>query len=128
MIRDASPEDIEPIRQFLTAHGWEQRVGDALQFADLIRRSQRTAVKIQDGEVIGFARAITDGLSNGYLSMVAVSSAHRRQGIGRALIEHIVGDDPKLTWVLRAGRDGAAEFFAALGFEPSTCAMERRRA
>lgn len=127
VIHDLQPRDAEAVRVFLAAHGWSQRVGTAEQFAELVARSQRTAVKFVDGQVVGFARAITDGISNGYLSMVAVAPAHRRQGIGRALIEHIMGDDPKITWVLRAGREGAAEFFAALGFEPSSAAMERLR-
>ena len=49
------------------------------------------------------------------------------QGIGRALVEHITGDDLRITWVLRAGREGAIEFFAKLGFQVSSVAMERLR-
>jgi len=127
MIRDALPEEAEPIRLFLAANGWAHRVEDAPRFAQLLQQSQRTAVCMDDGAVIGFARAITDGLSNGYLSMVVVASGHRRQGVGRALVEHITRDTPDITWVLRAGRDGAAEFFSALGFQPSLVAMERCR-
>ena len=127
MIRDALPEDVEPIRLFLAANGWAHRVEDAPRFAQLLQQSQRTAVCVDDGTVIGFARAITDELSNGYLSMVVVASGHRRQGVGRGLVEHVTRGGADITWVLRAGRDGAAEFFAALGFEPSLVAMERCR-
>jgi ribosomal protein S18 acetylase RimI-like enzyme len=77
--------------------------------------------------VVGFARAITDGLSNGYLSMVVVAPEFRRQGVGRTLVEEVTAGSPAITWVLRAGREGANEFFARLGFEPSTVAMERKR-
>lgn len=127
-IQSIEPGQIEAVRQFLCANGWDRRVGDAAQFASLIRASQRTAVAIDaTGEVVGFARAITDGLSNGYLSMVAVAPAHRRRGIGRRLVEHIMGSRPDLTWVLRAGREGAVEFFGALGFSVSTVAMEKLR-
>ena len=127
MIRDASPEDAEPIRRFLAANGWAHRVQDAQRFAQLLQQSQRTAVCVDDGTVVGFARAITDGLSNGYLSMVVVASGYRRQGVGRALVDHITRDSPDITWVIRAGRDGAAEFLSTLGFEPSLVAMERCR-
>ena len=62
-----------------------------------------------------------------YLSMVAVAHGHRCRGLGRALVEHIIGDDADITWVLRAGREGAVEFFNKLGFSASTDAMERKR-
>lgn len=127
-IRDVEAGEIGAIRQLLIANGWGHRVGNAEEFAALIRAGQRTAVAIDStGAVVGFARAITDGISNGYLSMVVVAAAHRRKGIGRRLVEHITGPDSGITWVLRAGREGAVEFFASLGFRVSTIAMERPR-
>jgi GNAT superfamily N-acetyltransferase len=82
---------------------------------------------VENEEIVGFARAISDGLSNGYLSMVVVAEPFRRKGIGQALVQHIVGSETDITWVLRAGRPGAAEFFAKLGFRASSVAMERPR-
>jgi len=35
-------------------------------------------------------------------------------------------EDENVTWVLRAGR-GSSPFWSAVGFEPSTIAMERTR-
>ena len=95
--------------------------------AGLIAASQRTAVVVEAQQIIGFARAITDGISNGYLSMVVVAEPFRRQGVGQALIQHIVGEEESITWVLRAGREGAPEFFAKLGFVEATVAMEWKR-
>ena len=127
LIRDVKPEEVESVRQFLCANGWAQRVDDAHAFALLIGNSQRTAVAVLDRRIVGFARAITDGMSNGYISMVAVSPEHRLRGVGRALIEHVTGNDGRITWVLRAGRDGASAFFEKLGFQVSSMAMERLR-
>ena len=95
--------------------------------AGLIAASQRTAVAVEVQQIIGFARAITDGISNGYLSMVVVAEPFRRQGVGQVLIKHIVGEEESITWVLRAGREGAPEFFAKLGFVEFTVAMELKR-
>jgi hypothetical protein len=47
--------------------------------------------------------------------------------VGRALAEEIMRGDDAVTWVLRAGREGADAFFATLGFVGSTVAMERTR-
>ena len=126
-IRNLQAAEIEPVRQFLAANGWAHRVGTAEDFATLVENSQRAAVAFVEQEIVGFARGITDGLSNGYLSMVVVSPAHRRQGIGRALVGHVMGSNPNITWVLRAGRVGAFAFFSTLGFSVSTVAMERER-
>lgn len=126
-VRDLQPAETQSVQQFLGQHGWDHRTGSAEHFAQLIEHSQRTAVAVQGERIIGFARGITDGLSNGYLSMVVVDEQHRRAGIGRALVEHIMGDNPGITWVLRAGREGAETFFASLGFETSVIAMERPR-
>ncbi|UEB94993.1 GNAT family N-acetyltransferase [Pseudomonas sp. HN2] len=126
-VRDLHPGETESARLFLDQHGWGHRTGDADTFARLIHNSQRTAVALAGEQIVGFARAITDEVSNGYLSMVVVDDQHRRKGIGRALVEHVMGNDPAITWVLRAGREGAEAFFASLGFQKSVIAMERPR-
>ncbi|MFJ2540360.1 GNAT family N-acetyltransferase [Pseudomonas sp. NPDC087614] len=126
-VRDLMPAEVEATRLFLGQHGWGHRTGSSEHFAQLIENSQRTAVALHDGQIIGFARGITDGLSNGYLSMVVVDDQHRRKGVGRALVEHVMGDNPDITWMLRAGRESAEAFFASLGFEASLIAMERPR-
>jgi GNAT superfamily N-acetyltransferase len=60
--------------------------------------------------------------------MVAVAPERRKQGIGRALVEQLMSEDPdeRITWVLRAGRNSTA-FWERLGFSKSAIAMERVR-
>lgn len=112
----------------LCAEGWAHRIRSQEQLEALVANSQRVAVAVAPtGELVGFARALTDGLSNGYLSMVVVASPWRRRGVGRAMVGAITQGEPGITWVLRAGREGAADFFGRLGFVPSTEAMERKR-
>jgi ribosomal protein S18 acetylase RimI-like enzyme len=77
--------------------------------------------------VVGFCRGVTDDLSNGYLSMLVVSQEHRLSGIGSRLVRSLVEGEPSVTWVLRAERPGARQFFEKLGFSESVTAMERKR-
>ncbi|QHC97545.1 GNAT family N-acetyltransferase [Pseudomonas sp. R84] len=126
-VRDLLSDEVESVRLFLGQHGWGHRTGSSEHFAQLIEHSQRTAIALLGAQIVGFARGITDGLSNGYLSMVVVDGEYRPTGTGRRLVEHVMGDNPDITWVLRAGREGAEAFFARLGFETSVIAMERPR-
>jgi predicted N-acetyltransferase YhbS len=125
--RPATPDDYEAVRQFLAAAGWRHRVSDAAKFKKMMEHTTRTIVAIDDGRVVGFARALCDEVSNGYISMVAVAEERRGQGIGREMVRRLIKEDAGITWVLRAGR-GSETFWEKLGFKASEIAMERVRA
>lgn len=125
--RSITPADYEPVRRFLAETGWQHRVSDPEPFREMMEKSDRTVVAWDDSRIVGFARALCDGVSNGYISMVAVAPDRRGQGIGRNLVECLIGDDLNITWVLRAGR-GSGGFWEKIGFKGSELAMERVRA
>jgi predicted N-acetyltransferase YhbS len=125
--RPAQPEDYEAIRQFLAVAGWQERVRSSERFRRMMEKTNRSVVAWDGGRIVGFARALCDEVSNGYISMVAVAADRRKMGIGRKLIEHLIEDDGgRITWVLRAGR-GSEGFWEKLRFKASRVAMEKER-
>lgn len=71
-----------------------------------------TVVALDGDEVVGFAYLQSDGHIQAHLSQMAVRASHRRQGIGRALLEYAA----PLTGAQRIDlvTDTADEFYASL--------------
>jgi len=126
IFRPITPEDYESVRQFLSEAGWQHRVFDPERFKRMLENTNRTVAAIDGSRIVGFARALCDEVSNGYISMVAVAADRRGQGIGRELVRQLIKDDAGITWVLRAGRRSKG-FWERIGFQSSEIAMERVR-
>ena len=121
-----TPDDYEPVRQFLSEMGWHHRVADPEKFKAMTESTSRTVVAVDGSRIVGFARALCDEVSNGYISMVGVAADKRGQGIGCELVRQLIEEDAGITWVLRAGR-GSSKFWERMGFRLSETAMERVR-
>ncbi len=73
----------------------------------------------ENGAQVGFARAVTDGVTFAWIADVFVVASHRRRGLGRRLIEAVL-DHPEIRAsrnVLLATAD-AHGLYARYGFAP----------
>ena len=54
------------------------------------------------GEMVGFARAFSDGFASAYLADVFVLPAHRGRGVAQQLVRAVVeeGPRPRMRWML----------------------------
>ena len=103
---------------------WRRREDVELQF----RSAWRVIGAYVEGgdELVGFARAVSDGVSDAYLADVYVAPSHRGRGVGGRMVEAMVeeGLGARFRWFLST-RDGQ-ELYSRHGFgTPDERVMER---
>ena len=110
------------------AVGWQKRTADRERLAQLVRGAL-WIVSAWDGvRRAGFARAISDGAFNAYISTVAVLPDYQRRGIGREIVRRLIEGHGGIQFVLHAN-EAAYPFYLHLdlGFEPFENVLARRR-
>lgn len=78
------------------------------------------------GHMVGFARALSDGVALAYLADVYVLEDHRGRGLGRALLQEMIEDGPGkgFRWLLHTA--DAHGLYRQFGFTaPDATIMER---
>jgi GNAT superfamily N-acetyltransferase len=83
----------------------------------------------QNGALVAFARAVSDGVAFAYLADVFVLGPHRGRGLGKRLMSRMIDEGPgrDFRWVLFTG--DAHTLYTQFGFEdPDATAMVRRAA
>lgn len=80
----------------------------------------------ESGRLVGFARALSDGLALAYLADVFVDPDHRGAGLGVALVKAMIDDGPgaHFRWMLHTA--DAHDLYRKFGFaEPDRTYLER---
>jgi GNAT superfamily N-acetyltransferase len=72
-----------------------------------------------DDELVGFARAITDGIRHAYVEDVVVAHEQRRTGVGRALVSGLLELLEPLAVVTVCCPPDLVPFYGSSGFETS---------
>jgi len=109
-IRHAVESDYPAIKEISRAEGWKSN--HRSDYDDALR-SSATIVACVDTQVVGFARAITDGYVTVYLCEIIVRPEYRRYGYGKQLIDHLFTLYPTCRIDLISQAD---EFYRSIGF------------
>ena len=70
------------------------------------------------GKVVGMGRVIADGVSDGYLQDVFVTTTFRKQKIGAELVRSLTAAAAAMgiDWLLLIAAPGKTEFYESLGY------------
>ncbi len=122
VIEVADPDQqFEEILGLYRAHKWIHAT-DPERLRHAIAMSALSLVARADGEVVGYARALSDGAFAVYIADILVRPDRQREGIGSALLEGILTRYPLETFhhqVLVSER-GAEGFYRHHGLTPVT--------
>lgn len=95
---------------------------------DKIRRSYqksyRYVIAWDKDKIVGAGRMISDGECYGWIHDVAVLDSYRKHGIGRGIIERLLGGNEGLLIGLTSSFE-AVDFYAKLGFKKHKTAMAK---
>lgn len=103
-------------RLLSTQTDWAQGRGRAAQDRILETSRNYGMYEVATGSQVGYARVVTDEVTFAWLADVIVDPAHRRQGLGRALIEGMLDDLAAMGLrriVLKASQQGRGLYEAA---------------
>ena len=118
---DTDPQrvDLDTVWEFLSTEAYWAR----WRSRDDVEKQVRSAWRVvgiyeRDGGMVGFARAISDGVSLAYLADLFVLPDHRARGLGRRLVTAMIDDGPgaDFRWLLHTA--DAHELYAGFGFAP----------
>jgi GNAT superfamily N-acetyltransferase len=122
---DPARIDVDAVHRFLSEQSYWAHQRSREMNERLILEAARVVGLYLGERQIGFARAVTDGVTIAYLADVYVLEEHRGRGFGRELVRETIERGPFAgqTWYLRTDDPG---FDRRLGFgPPSEQLMER---
>lgn len=112
---------IDELFELYVAAGWDAGTPARLERSVASYTAVVTA-RSAEGALVGYASVFSDGAYTTFIGEILVHPDHRRQGIARAMVEHVAEAFPSIPIVVHTLPE-ARSFFAAIGFRSSSTEM-----
>jgi len=125
---DVARVDVAELHRFLSTESYWAAGRPRETVERLVRDAQRVVGLYRGERLVGFCRAVTDGVAFAYLADVYVLPEFRGRGFGVELVREMVEDGPyaSLAWLLHTS--DAHGLYKKFGFgKPGRKVMERGR-
>jgi ribosomal protein S18 acetylase RimI-like enzyme len=114
--------DWEAVRNTFLAVGWPKR--ETLDIQKAFENSFAVAFVYENKKLIGFGRAISDGVLQAAIYDVVVHPEYQKRGIGRRIVERLLPQIAQCNVILYAS-PGKGDFYSRLGFRKMKTGMAR---
>lgn len=112
--------EIEQIKQLYLSNGWiDSQDGDTEELIKkIISHTYCFAIALDEEQIIGMGRSISDGVSDAYIQDVTVLPQYRKQGIGGKIINFLVDylHSNGIGWIGLISEPGYENFYQGQGF------------
>lgn len=118
--------DLVSLAALFQSAGWGERGGSVSALAQVIAGSRWVVTAWDEGVLVGFVRAISDGVTTAYVTDVVVAITHRKRGIATGLVQQLLDGRDAIQFVLRAEPE-LHPFYQRLGFGDPDRMLRRPR-
>jgi ribosomal protein S18 acetylase RimI-like enzyme len=123
--RDLSNANWQEMKEVYESVGWTKHTQEVIQ--QVFKASNIIALALCDGRIVGFGRALSDGVFNAAIYDIVVHRDFQGRGIGKAIVEDLLDQLQHISCVHLIATTGKERFYQQTGFKKVKTAMGRYR-
>ncbi|MED4968326.1 GNAT family N-acetyltransferase [Parageobacillus toebii] len=123
--RDLSKANWQEMKDVYESVGWTKHSEEIIQ--QVFEASDVIALAVYNGRIVGFGRALSDGVFNAAIYDVVVHRDFQGHGIGKAIIEDLLEQLKHVSCVHLIATTGKEKFYQKAGLKKLKTAMARYR-
>lgn len=112
---DFPSANLDEMQQVYASDGWMKHNTDIIR--KVFNASTHVTIAKSNHRIVGFGRAISDGVVNAAIYDVVVHSDYQGMGIGKLIIEDLLHDLQNVSCVHLISTTGNERFYRAAGFK-----------
>lgn len=111
--------NFEEILALYDTVGWSAYTRDSESLRGAFEKSSLVLVAIEESQVVGVSRSISDGVSIHYLQDILVSPKFQRKGVGRKLLQKALKnfEEVRTHMILTDNEEKQKLFYESLGYK-----------
>ncbi|WP_026676316.1 GNAT family N-acetyltransferase [Fictibacillus gelatini] len=120
---DKTNANWEEVKEVYASAGWNKHTIEIIQ--KVFEASQLAVFATIDNRIVGIGRAMTDGVFNASIYDVVVHKDYQELGIGKKIMENLLGQLQEISCVHIIATTGNEGFYRKLGLKKAKTAMAR---
>lgn len=116
-------EDIPALKEVYQSVGWLKHDEETIR--KIFSASTHTVFAMEDHKIVGFSRALSDGVFNAAIYDVVVHKEFQGRGIARILVDDLLNQFHKISCVHLISTTGNEDFYQKIGFRKLKTGMAK---